>query len=67
MVISQYKDGKFMTEYETLRFNFIGLPFEIDYVEVDNVKVSLEDLKYDVTTQTMCINKEFSELHIVGK
>jgi alpha-glucosidase len=67
MVISQYKDGKFTTEYETLRFNFIGLPFEIDYVEVDNAQVSLEDLQYDRDTQTMMVNKEFSEFHVVGK
>jgi len=67
MIISQYKDGKFITEYETLRFNFIGLPFEIDFVEVDNTKISLEELKYDVSTQTMYIDKNFNELHIVGK
>lgn len=67
IVISQYKDGKYITEYETLRFNFIGLPFEIDYVEVDNVKIPLTDLQYDVQTQTMYVNKEFNELHIVGK
>ena len=40
IIISQYKDGKYTTEYETLRLNFIGLPFEIDYVEVDNLKIS---------------------------
>lgn len=67
MVISQYKDGKFTTEYETLRFNFIGLPFEIDYVEVDNVRIPLEELQYDAQTQTMLVNKEFSEFHVVGK
>lgn len=67
MTISQFKDGKYITEYETLRFNFIGLPFEIDYVEVDNVRISLEDLQYDAKTQTMLVNKEFSEFHVVGK
>jgi len=67
MVISQYKDGKYITEYETLRFNFIGLPFEIDHVEVDNVRIPLEDLQYDQATQTMLVNKEFSEFHVVGK
>ncbi|MGJ8685378.1 MAG: glycoside hydrolase family 31 protein [Nonlabens sp.] len=67
MVISQYKDGKFITEYETLRFNFIGLPFEIDFVEVDNKKLTFEELKYDLKTQTMYIDKNFVELHIVGK
>ncbi len=67
MVISQYKDGKFITEYETLRFNFIGLPFDIDFVEVDNVKISFDDLQYDLKTQTMYVDKNFSELHVVGK
>jgi alpha-glucosidase len=67
MVISQYKDGKYITEYETLRFNFIGLPFEIDFVEVDNVKMSLESLQYDSDTQTMYVDKNFHELHVVGK
>jgi alpha-glucosidase len=50
-----------------LRFNFIGLPFEINYIEVDNVKVSLEDLKYDQKTETLYVDKNFAELHIVGK
>lgn len=67
IVISQYKNGKYITEYETLRFNFIGLPFEIDFVEVDNVKMSLEELQYDIATQTMYVDKNFNELHIVGK
>ncbi len=67
MIISQYIDGKYITEYETLRFNFIGLPFEIDFVEVDNVKIPLEDLQYDAKTQTMYVDKNFVELHIVGK
>ncbi|MDP5100767.1 MAG: glycoside hydrolase family 31 protein [Nonlabens sp.] len=67
MVISQYKDGKYITEYETLRFNFIGLPFEIDFVEVDNVKMSFEELQYDVATQTMYVDKNFVEFHVVGK
>jgi alpha-glucosidase len=67
MIISQYKDGKFITEYETLRFNFIGLPFAIEYVEVDNIKMSLKELNYDEETQTMYIDKNFNELHVVGK
>ncbi|MDP5078586.1 MAG: DUF5110 domain-containing protein, partial [Nonlabens sp.] len=67
MVISQYKDGKYITDYETLRFNFIGLPFEIDFVEVDNVKMSFEELQYDVATQTMYVDKNFVEFHVVGK
>jgi alpha-glucosidase len=67
IIISQYKDGKYAAEYETLRFNFIGLPFEINYIEVDNVKVSLEDLKYDQKTETLYVDKNFAELHIVGK
>jgi len=67
IIISQYKDGKYMTEYETLRFNFIGLPFKINYIEVDNVKISFKDLNYDQKTQTMYLDKNFAELHIVGK
>ncbi|WP_213521458.1 glycoside hydrolase family 31 protein [Nonlabens sp.] len=66
VIISQYKDGKYATEYETLRFNFIGLPFEINYIEVDNVKVSFKELKYDPKTQTLYVDKNFGELHIVG-
>ncbi|ARN77523.1 glycosyl hydrolase [Nonlabens spongiae] len=67
IVISQFKDGKFITEYETVRFNFIGLPFEIDFVEVDNVKMDLDELRYDIASQTMYVDKNFNELHIVGK
>jgi alpha-glucosidase len=65
------RDGDFniktgnSTEYETLRFNFIGLPFEIDYVEVDNAQVPLSAVRPQ--TQTMMVNKEFSEFHVAGK
>ncbi len=67
LIISQFKDGKYITEYGTLKFNFVGLPFEIDFVEVDNKKIPLDDLKYDVKNQTFFVDKNFSELHIVGK
>ncbi|MGB3590705.1 MAG: glycoside hydrolase family 31 protein [Nonlabens sp.] len=67
LIISQYKDGKFITEYDTVKFNLIGLPFEIDFVELDNKKMSLDQLKSDAGQHTLMVDKNFNELHIVSK
>jgi len=67
IVISQHKDGKFTTPYEHLRLNLIGLDFEIDHIEVDNEVMDLSEIQYDLNTQTMLVEKNFNELHIVGK
>jgi alpha-glucosidase len=64
LVISQHKLGKFITPYEKLKINIIGLPFEIGTIEIDNVEASLNDLEFDADTSTFKVTKEFNEIHI---
>ncbi|CAL2090390.1 glycoside hydrolase family 31 protein [Tenacibaculum sp. 190524A05c] len=66
VIIQQHKDGTFITEYETMVFEFIGLPFKITAVEIDNVLVDLKTVKFNSKNNTMVIPKNFTELHIVG-
>lgn len=63
LIITQHKLGKYNTEYDTFLINLIGVPFEITSVEIDNVSVSLSDLKSDLNTSVFKITKDFSEIH----
>ncbi len=66
VIIQQHKDGTFVNEYETMKIELIGLPFEIKEVEIDNVIVPLKEVHFDATQNTLVIPKNFTELHIVG-
>ena len=66
IIIQQHKDGTFVTEYETVAIELIGLPFAIKEVEIDNVLVDFKKIKFDKKTNTVTIPKGFTELHIVG-
>ncbi|MBQ4802224.1 glycoside hydrolase family 31 protein [Aquimarina sp. MMG015] len=67
IIIQQHKNGTFITEYEAMKIEFIGLPFVIGKIEIDNVVVSLGDLNYDAKNNTVVVPKNFTELHIVAK
>ncbi|NHF61244.1 DUF4968 domain-containing protein [Flavobacteriaceae bacterium TP-CH-4] len=66
LIIQQHKDGAFITPYESFKFNFHGLPFKISGIEIDNEKVALKDLKIN-GNNSLIVDKNFTELHIVGK
>ncbi len=66
LIIQQFKDGTFITSYETFTLNLIGLPFKIGSIEVDNVKVALKDVKLN-GENTIEVKKDFTELHLTGK
>jgi len=65
LIIQQHKEGKYITTYENFKLNFHGLPFEIKEIQIDNVSVPLADMKMD-ETGAMFIDKNFSEIHIIG-
>ena len=65
LIIQQHKSGKFTTTYKTFKIKLHGLPFKISKVEVDNVVIPLKDLKLN-GNNTLTLNKEFTELHIIG-
>lgn len=66
LIIQQFKDGSFVTPYKSMKFRFHGLPFKITYVEVDNEKVAFKDIKLN-GDNSIEIDKDFTELHIIGK
>lgn len=47
VIIQQHKIGTFITSYEHLVFKFIGFPFEIKKIEIDNVAYDLGEIDYD--------------------
>jgi len=66
LIIQQFKDGNFITPYETFKLTLHGLPFTIGTVEVDNEEVNLEDIKLN-GNNSIEVSKDFTELHIIGK
>ena len=66
LIIQQFKDGTFITEYETIKINLIGLPFKIETIELDNEIISLKEAGLN-GNNSIEIDKNFTELHIMGK
>ncbi|MEG3657047.1 glycoside hydrolase family 31 protein [Arenibacter palladensis] len=65
LLIQQFKDGSFITSYETLKMNLHGLPFKIKKIQVDNEFVDLKDVKLN-GNNNIHISKDFTLLHIIG-
>lgn len=66
LIIQQFKNGTFKPSYKTFKLRLHGLPFKIKYIEIDNEKVTLEEVKLN-GNNIIYINKDFTELHITGK
>ena len=66
LIIQQHKEGKFMTDYSTFKLCIHGLPFDIKEIELDNQVIPLKHLKTN-GTHSMVVDKNFSEIHIIGK
>ena len=66
LVIQQFKDGTFITSYDSFRINLHGLPFEIKAIEVDNEEVPLKQLKPN-GNNVIEVSKDFTQLLIKGK
>ena len=65
LLIQQFKDGSFITSYETLKMNLHGLPFKIKKIQIDNEFVDLKDVKLNGSNNIL-ISKDFTLLHIIG-
>ncbi|ADV50153.1 glycoside hydrolase family 31 protein [Cellulophaga sp. E16_2] len=65
LIIQQFKDGSFITSYETIKMQLHGLPFTIEAVLIDSEKVSLDAVKL---LENNCIEvpKEFTTLQLLG-
>ena len=66
LTIQLFKDGSYETEYQNVKFNFFGLPFEINKIMIDNEELSLTYLN-DTNQNSLLIDKNFTLLHIIGK
>lgn len=65
LIIQQHKEGKYITEYDTFKLQFHGLPFNINEIQLDNEIIPLKHLKTNGVS-TMVIDKNFAELHLIG-
>ncbi len=66
LIIQQFKDGNFITTYETFKLNLMGLPFKIKAIQLDNETIALKDVKMN-GNNTIHVTKDFTTLHILGK
>ena len=65
LIIQQFKDGTFLTTYETIKLRFHGLPFQIKSIQVDNEAVTFEDVKLN-DSNSIELSKEFTVLELTG-
>jgi alpha-glucosidase len=66
LIIQQHKEGKYMTPYTKFKLDLKRLPFEIGSIQVDNQETGLTDLKVNGNT-SLVVDKNFTELHLIGK
>ena len=66
LIIQQFKNGAFITSYNSFKINLIDLPFKIEEIEIDNEIVPIKKLKPN-GDNTIHVTKEFTVLHITGK
>jgi alpha-glucosidase len=65
LIVQQHKEGKFETPYQRFKIKLHGLPFAIKTIEIDNEVISFDKLSFD-GKDTLIIEKDFSELHLIG-
>ena len=65
IIIQQHKEGTFETSYSKFKINLKGLPFKVKKIEIDDEKVTLEQVQLN-GDNFLIIDKDFSELHIIG-
>ena len=63
-ILQQHKRGDFNAAYSKFNIVFHNLPFEITSVQVDNVEIDLGSIHLE--SQSISVNKEFTELHLFG-
>tara|TARA_R110000751_G_scaffold135_3_gene670 strand:+ start:88505 stop:90910 length:2406 start_codon:yes stop_codon:yes gene_type:complete len=66
LIIQQHKEGKYEATYKTFKLNIHALPFEINEIQIDNETVAIDQIK-DSGIVSMVIDKNFSEIHLIGK
>lgn len=65
LIIQQFKNGTYITPYQTFKLKFHGLPFKVERIQLDNENISFEDVKLNADN-SIEISKDFTSLHIIG-
>ena len=65
-ILQQYKEGTFDAVYTKFNIFLHNLPFTITSVQIDNVEVEVNQSETS-KSQSITVNKEFTELHLFGK
>ncbi|WP_294963970.1 glycoside hydrolase family 31 protein [uncultured Flavobacterium sp.] len=66
LIIQLHKEGKYETPYSKYKINLIGLPFKVAEIEIDNEKFEYDKISFE-QNNFLLVDKEFSELHIIGE
>ncbi len=66
LTVQQHIEGKYEFPYSSFILKIHGLPFDIKEIQLDNELISLEHVKHN-GTYTMTVDKDFTQLHIIGK
>jgi alpha-glucosidase len=65
LIIQQHREGTFETQYSKFKVNLKGLPFKVKRIEVDNEKITFEDVQFN-GGNFLIIDKDFTEIHLFG-
>lgn len=65
LIIQHHKVGKYVTPYQKFILKMHGLPFKVKTIQYDNEEIAFEDIRIN-GDNTLEIDKEFTELHIIG-
>ncbi|WP_159948627.1 glycoside hydrolase family 31 protein [Polaribacter septentrionalilitoris] len=65
-ILQQHKEGTYNASYTKFNVVLHNLPFTITSVQIDNVEISI-DSSENFGTQTIILDKEFTELHLLGE
>jgi alpha-glucosidase len=65
LIIQQHKRGDFYADYIKFNIVFHNLPFSITSIQIDNVEIPIENVNAG-KKQSILIDKEFNELHLLG-
>ncbi|WP_108869150.1 glycoside hydrolase family 31 protein [Aquimarina aquimarini] len=66
IIIQQHKNGSYITDYDFIKIELIGIPFTIQEIEIDNVVVSFDSVQFDVNNNIVIVPKNFTEVHITA-
>ena len=64
LIIKHHKEGKFDTNYTNFKINFYGLPFKIKKILIDKELITIS--KASFASNSLIVNKDFTEIHIIG-